>query len=115
MSGEADGQLVASAIWAALGRGEDAASTEDTYWATRRLLETLARERPVVVIVDDLHWAEPTLLDLIEYVAAFAEDVAILLVGVARPEIVESRPTLGIPGPRSSVIRLVRRKKLSNS
>ena len=107
MSGEADGQLVASAIWAALGRGEDAASTEDTHWATRRLLETLARERPVVVIVDDLHWAEPTLLDLIEYVAAFAEDVAILLVGVARPEIVESRPTLGIPGPRSSVIRLV--------
>ena len=44
----------------------------------RRLLETLAGQRPVVVVVDDLHWAEPTMLDLLEYVTAFAQAVPIL-------------------------------------
>jgi class 3 adenylate cyclase/tetratricopeptide (TPR) repeat protein len=106
MSGEADGELVANAISGAIGGSEDASSTEDTHWAVRRLLETLARERPVVVIVDDLHWAEPTMLDLVEYVTAFAEGVPILLVCVARPEVVDTRPALGMPGPRATVIRL---------
>jgi class 3 adenylate cyclase/tetratricopeptide (TPR) repeat protein len=106
MSGEADGELVASAISGAIGGSEDASSTEDTHWAVRRLLETLARERPVVVIVDDLHWAEPTMLDLVEYVTAFAQGVPILFVGVARPEVVETRPSLGMPGPRATVLRL---------
>jgi class 3 adenylate cyclase/tetratricopeptide (TPR) repeat protein len=106
MSDETDGEVVASTISGAIGLGEEAASPEDTHWAVRRLLETLAGERPVVVIVDDLHWAEPTMLDLIEYVAAFAQGVPLLLVGVARPEVVETRPTLGMPGPGATVLRL---------
>jgi class 3 adenylate cyclase/tetratricopeptide (TPR) repeat protein len=106
MSDETDGEVVASTISGAIGLGEEAASPEDTHWAVRRLLERLARERPVVVIVDDLHWAEPTMLDLIEYVAAFAQGVPLLLVGVARPEVVETRPTLGMPGAGATVLRL---------
>jgi predicted ATPase len=106
MSGENDPQVVANTIAGAVGRAEEAASPEDTHWAVRRLLETLATREPVVVVVDDLHWAEPTMLDLLEYVTAFAQAVPILVVGVARPEVVEIRPSLGMPGQRSTVLRL---------
>jgi hypothetical protein len=58
MSGENDPQVVANTIAGAVGRAEEAASPEDTHWAVRRLLETLATREPVVVVVDDLHWAD---------------------------------------------------------
>ena len=50
-------------------RGRHAGSPEETAWAFRRFFETLAAPRPLVVVIDDIHWAEPTLLDLLEYVA----------------------------------------------
>src|SRR5215207_6606428 len=50
----------------------------------RRLLERLGADRPVVVVVDDLHWADPLLLDLLEYLALFARDAALLLVAAGR-------------------------------
>ena len=49
-----------------------AAAAEESFWAVRRLLEALARERPLVVVFDDIHWAEPTFLDLVEYLADWA-------------------------------------------
>ncbi len=67
----------------------------ELFWACRKLLESLAGDGPLVVIVDDIHWAEPTLLDLIEHVADLSRDVPILLLGTARPELLESRPTWG--------------------
>ena len=45
----------------------------ETFWAMRRLFEAVARERPLVVVVEDAHWADPTLLDLLEYVARVLE------------------------------------------
>ena len=68
------------------------ASPEETFWAVRKLLETLARERPVVVVFDDIHWAEPTLLDLVEHVADWSRDAPILLLCMARPELLDRRP-----------------------
>ena len=59
----------------ATGLGHAGGSPEEIAWAARKLLEALARDRPLVVVVDDIHWAEPTLLDLIEYVVGFAVDV----------------------------------------
>ena len=44
-------------------------SAEEIAWAVRRLLESAPRERPLVVVFDDIHWAEPTFLDLVEHVA----------------------------------------------
>ena len=44
-------------------------TSEDAVWAVRRLLEVLAERDPLVVVIDDLHWAEPGLLDLVEHVA----------------------------------------------
>jgi DNA-binding SARP family transcriptional activator len=69
---------------------EGSASGGETFWAVRRLFEALAGERPVVLVFEDLHWAELTLLDLIEYLTATG--APILLLGLARPELLEERP-----------------------
>ena len=55
----------------------------------------LARDRPLVVVFDDIHWGEPTFLDLIEHIADWTRDAAILLLCVARPELLEIRPGWG--------------------
>jgi AAA ATPase domain/Adenylate and Guanylate cyclase catalytic domain len=65
----------------------------------RRLLERLAADRPVVVVVDDLHWADPLLLDLLEYLALFARDAALLLVAAGR------RPPAGHGDPLAAAAR----------
>jgi class 3 adenylate cyclase/tetratricopeptide (TPR) repeat protein len=72
--------------------GDGGAPTEELFWAVRRLFEALARERPLVVVLEDLHWAEPTLLDLVEHVSRWSRDAPILLLGLARPELLEERP-----------------------
>jgi tetratricopeptide (TPR) repeat protein len=87
---------------AAIARGlvgliglEASAGQEELVWAFRRALEHLAGKGPLVVLVDDIHWAEPTLLDLIESVADLARDSPILFVCPARPEFLDERPTWG--------------------
>ena len=62
--------------------------------ATRALLEDLAREQPLVVVLEDLHWGEPTFLDLVEYLAEWLE-VPVLLLCLARVDLLEDRKTWG--------------------
>ena len=50
------------------GCGE-AAAGEDTFWAIRRFFEATARERPLALVFDDIHWGETTFLDLVEHIA----------------------------------------------
>ena len=69
------------------------ASSDEIFWAVRRLFETLAAERPLVVCVEDIHWAEPTFLDLLEYLAGFVRHVPVVVLCLARPELAERRPT----------------------
>ena len=93
LAGEADAERVAECLSAVLSpRGQGVFSAVEIFWATRRLLETLARREPLLVIFDDLHWAEPTFLDLVEALAAQAEDAPVLLLCLARPELLEQRP-----------------------
>ena len=66
-------------------------TAEEAYWALRKLFEHLARQGPLVVVFDDIHWAEPAFLDLIEYLADWTRDAPLLLVCVARPELLELR------------------------
>ena len=82
------------------------ASREEIPWAVTRLLEALARRRPLVVVLDDLHWAEPALLDLVEHVVGFARDAPILVIGLARPELLDERPGWGRGGPETTPIAL---------
>jgi class 3 adenylate cyclase/tetratricopeptide (TPR) repeat protein len=77
--------------------GDDAVSSspEEIAWAFRKLLESRAAERPVVVVFDDVHWGEPTFLDLVEHVADLSRGAPILLVCMARPELLDVRPAWG--------------------
>ena len=68
---------------------------EEIAWAIRRFFEVLASERPLLVVVDDLHWAEPGLLDLLDRVADLSRDAPILLVCMARPELLDQRADWG--------------------
>ena len=80
---------------------------EETFWGVRRLIEATAADAPVVVVIDDIQWAEPLLLDLIEHLAEWVADAAVLLVGLARPELREVRPSLAEPGrPVAAVVVL---------
>ena len=86
LASDADGEL-ASARLAALDGAPDAGTLGESYWAVRRLLEALARTRPVLLLLDDVHWAEPALLDLVDYLAERITDAPLLLVNLARPEL----------------------------
>ena len=104
LSGEADAAGVAERLGRALGPGNRGGSdAAEIFWAARRLLETLARSRPLLVIFEDLHWAEPTFLDLVESLAVRQERSALVLVCIARPELLEQRPAwaAGAAGPVS--------------
>jgi class 3 adenylate cyclase/tetratricopeptide (TPR) repeat protein len=82
----------ASALRSLLGEIDRATSAEEIAWAFRGLLEEQARDRPLVVVFDDIHWGEETFLDLVEYVALLSSGAPILLLCMARPELVERRP-----------------------
>lgn len=71
------------------------AGVEDITWATSHLLEVLGRTRPVIMIWENLHWSEETLLDLIDHVATWLTDVPVLLLCLARNELLELRPSWG--------------------
>ena len=92
VEGDDEGTLVADRLAVATGTTEGAATTDEIFWATRVLFERLARVRPLVVVVDDLQWAEPTFLDLLEHVAYLARSAPILFVHIARPEFAAQRP-----------------------
>jgi class 3 adenylate cyclase/tetratricopeptide (TPR) repeat protein len=83
----------AAAIRSLLGEGDAVASADEIAWAVRKVLEQAAAERPLVVVLDDIQWGEETFLDLIEHVALLSRGAPILLLCMARPEIVERRPT----------------------
>jgi len=84
-----EGVRIAELIRTAVGQTAGAAAAEETFWAIRRMLEELARDRPLAVCVDDVHWASPTLLDLIEYLAGWMRDAPVLILVLARPELLE--------------------------
>jgi len=75
---------------------EGGASTpEELFFEVRKVLEELARQEPLVVVLDDVHWAEPTFLDFVDHVSDWSRDAPILLVCLARPELLDERPTWG--------------------
>ncbi|HET8558785.1 MAG TPA: adenylate/guanylate cyclase domain-containing protein, partial [Gaiellaceae bacterium] len=78
-----------------LGETELSVSAEEIAWAFRKLLEQEAQAQSLVVVFDDLHWAEETLFDLVEHVADLSRDAPVLLLCMARPELLERRPSWG--------------------
>jgi class 3 adenylate cyclase/tetratricopeptide (TPR) repeat protein len=68
---------------------------EEVFWSVRKSLEQRARERPLALVVEDIHWAEPTLLDLAEHLDDWTRDAPLLLLCLARPELLDGRPAWG--------------------
>src|SRR5919108_581422 len=60
--------------------------------SVRRLMEQVAAERPLVAVFDDIQWAEPTLLDLLDHVTDLSRTAPILLLCLARPDLLDERP-----------------------
>src|SRR6185503_6521791 len=83
-----------------------AGSPEETAWAFRRLFEALAASRPLALVIDDIHWAEAALLDLIEYLVGFSSGAPILVVCLTRPDLLDTRPSWAAPQPRSTMVAL---------
>lgn len=83
---------VARRVASALDWSDEELPVGELFWGIREMFECLARSRPVVVVIDDVHWAAPTLLDLIEHLVERGEDAPVLLVCTARPSMLEDRP-----------------------
>ena len=92
LAGDKNAEVIASRLAAALGLAESPGVSEETFWAARKLFEAHARERPLVIVFDDVQWGEPTFLDLIDHVTDWTRDAAILLICLARPELLDIRP-----------------------
>ena len=86
---------MARALDPILGRETLASSPEEIAWAVRKLFEAAAARWPLVVVLDDLHWGEPVFLDLVEHIADFSRDAPILLLCMARPELLDRRSAWG--------------------
>ena len=93
-----------SLVLQAIGLSAGAAQVEETFWAVRSLFERAADERPLVMVVDDVHWAEPALLDLLDYLVAFSSGHPILLLCLSRPELTERRPSWLAPQQNRSLL-----------
>jgi DNA-binding SARP family transcriptional activator/tetratricopeptide (TPR) repeat protein len=91
-AGDEDAALIAEHVTQLIGDADGVASTGEVFWAVRRFLEALALTSPLVVVLEDVHWAEPTFLDLVEYLDAWRADAPLLVVCLARPELLEQRP-----------------------
>ena len=90
-----DADLVVDRVADAVGVAESVPGLRGTAWAFGRFFDELARRRPLVVVLDDIHWGEPTFLDLVEAIAAESRQAPILLLCMARPDLIELRPAWG--------------------
>jgi DNA-binding SARP family transcriptional activator len=89
--GLADAGLLAGITATALGLTSGETTSEQVPWAIRRLLENLAAKGPLLLVIEDAHWAQDPLLDLVDYLIDWlASPVTILC--LTRPELLEARP-----------------------
>jgi len=105
LAGEEEGEQIAQRVAELTGLAEGPAAPGEAFWAVRRLVEALARERPLLLALDDVHWAEPTLLDLVEYLGEWAEG-PILVLCLARRDLLETRPAWAGPTSTGFLVEL---------
>ena len=96
---------VAERLASVTGLSDSAFPLAETFWAVQRLVEILSDRGPLVVVIDDIHSAEPTLLDLIEHLSAAELVVPALILCAARHDLLEERDAWG-EGPREERIVL---------
>jgi len=98
--------LVADRVLQAAGLEEVNSPRVDLTRAVTELFETLARRRPLVLIFEDVHWAEPPLLDLVEHLLEHISAAPVMLLCVARDDLLDRRPQWRVATPLSSTLEL---------
>ena len=91
---------------AGIGGEKAAASEGESFAAWRRFLEVLAEQRPLVLVFEDLHWADDALLDFVDELVERVADVPLLVLSTARPELLERRPGWGGGKPNAVTLSL---------
>ena len=86
--------------------GGGSAERAESFTAWRRFLEALASRKPLVVILEDLHWADPPLLEFVEHVLDWATGIPLLVVCTARPELFERNTAWGGGNRNSTTVAL---------
>ncbi|WP_462202730.1 AAA family ATPase [Frankia sp. CcWB3] len=86
---------IVEALAPLVGLGGAELGPQESFWAVRSFFQALAARRPLILWFDDVHWAEPTLLDLLENIADWSRDALIMLLCLARPELLEERRDWG--------------------
>jgi class 3 adenylate cyclase len=83
-----------------IGKEGDVGNRQTLFFSARRLVEALSNDRPTVLVFEDIHWADAGMLDLLEVLASRVRDVPLLLLALARPDLLERRPGWGggLPG-----------------
>ncbi len=94
VDGDDDAAVIVERVSAALGWSEAPTDPGGTFWAVRKLLEAAAK-RPLILVFEDIHWAEPILLDLIEHLAGTLDGVPVLILALARGDLLDVRPDFG--------------------
>ena len=102
---EAVADLLAVAL-GVLGAAEDGHSAGELTWAVTIWAERLADAQPLVLVFEDVHWGDEALLNVIEHLARTLRNSPVLLVCVARPDLLDSRPAWGGGNPRALAIEL---------
>ena len=92
VGGHEDDKLIANLVAQLMGLSEQTATREETFWAVRKVFEFLSDQTPLVLVFDDIHWAETALLDLIDHVVDHTAEAPIFVACLARPELLEHRP-----------------------
>jgi class 3 adenylate cyclase/tetratricopeptide (TPR) repeat protein len=88
--GDADLDVLAR-VAGVIGLTRTTVSVDETIWAARKLVEIIARSKPLILIFEDIHWAEPTFLDLIEHLTG-TTSAPLFVLATARDELLEDRP-----------------------
>jgi class 3 adenylate cyclase/tetratricopeptide (TPR) repeat protein len=83
-----------------------AGAPEEIFWEVRKMLERRARGQPVVLVIEDIHWAEATLLDLIEHLVDWTRDAQLLLLCLTRPELLDARAAWSAGRPNAETLTL---------
>jgi len=86
--------------------GEAAAGRDESFTAWRRFLHLVAGRNPLILVIEDLHWADPALLDFLEQLLDQAGPADLLVLVTARPQLLERRPGWGAGRPDATTISL---------
>ncbi len=104
--GAPDAEMISSRLGTAMGFSTTPFPKEEVFWGFRKLVEHIAHDRPLVLVLDDIHWAEPTLLEAVVHIAARVANAPVLLLCMARSELEEDRGGWADDAPAQLTLRV---------